>query len=275
MFGKKKDTKKAAVEFKNAGNTAFQQGKFKEAIDLYTKAMKADPADATFYSNRCAAYVSLENYQKALEDAEQCIKLNPTWSKGYYRKGTVLMTLKRDQEAQQVFREGLKQEAGNQDLKKKLEEVTALLSRVPKKTNTDGTPLSPAQLAKEEGNLHYKESRYEQAIQSYTKAIESTKDENEKATFYANRAAARAQLQMYSEVIADCHACLEIQPNNVKALLRRGLAYENKEIWKLARADMQKALSLEPSSMLASEALVRLDRNIRMHEKIQATEKKS
>jgi len=146
--------------------------------------------------------------------------------------------------------------------------VTALLARIPKKANADGSPLSPAQQAKEEGNVHYKESRYEQAIQSYTKAIELTKDENERATYYANRAAAKAQLQMYNEVIADCHACLEIQPNNVKALLRRGLAYENKDIWKLARADMQKALSLEPSSMLASEALVRLDRNIRMMEKL-------
>jgi len=53
---------------------------------------------------------------------------------------------------------------------------------------------------------------------------------------------------------------LELQPGNVKALLRRGLAYEAMEKYKLALADMTAALEIDPSTALASEAKCRLTR---------------
>jgi len=153
-----------------------------------------------------------------------------------------------------------------------MEEVNQQLAIIaasgPKTKNADGTPLSPQQLSKEEGNFHYKEGRYDKAIESYTKAIKLTKNEDEKATFLSNRAACYAQMQMYNEVIADCNLCLEVQPNNVKAIVRRGLAYESKEIWKLARIDMQKAISLDPTARQASDGIVRIDRILRQQEKL-------
>jgi len=300
MFGhknKEKDKQKA-VEFKNQGNTAYSNKKYKEAIDLYTKAIKLDDSDATFYSNRCAAYTNLNNFDLALKDAEKSIKLKPTWSKGYYRKGCVFEGMKKYEEAAQCLKEALQFENDNLDIKSKLDEVSEKLRkpktpaptsappkgssakattspapapapasthspRTIKTHNPDGTPLSPSQLKKEEGNFNYKESRYDRAIEFYTQAIEITKDDIEKATLYSNRAAAYQQLQSYTEVIIDCSEALALQPTNVKALIRRGLAYESKEKWEQARKDMQLALSIEPSAKQASEALVRLDRVIR------------
>jgi hypothetical protein len=40
-------------------------------------------------SNRCAALLKLTKISRALEDAEQCIRLKPEWHKGYFRKGAV------------------------------------------------------------------------------------------------------------------------------------------------------------------------------------------
>lgn len=40
-----KSNKEKAVEVKTKGNTAFTAGKFKEAIEFYTEAIKLDPTD--------------------------------------------------------------------------------------------------------------------------------------------------------------------------------------------------------------------------------------
>jgi len=268
MSQQRKENKKA-TEYKNKGNKSFGEKKYKESIDWYTKAIKADPGDPAFYSNRCAAYSALGQHDKALEDANLCIKTDTKWAKGYYRKATVLISLNNHPEAKKVLEEGLKQEPNNADLMKKLSEIKIVPENKPKQTTDDGKPLTDAQKAKEEGNFHYKESRYDKAIECYTKAISLTTDPKEKAVFLNNRAACKAQLQMYQEVVQDCHLVLEMDPDNVKALLRRGLAYENKEIYRLAKNDMKRALELEPSARQASEALVRLERNIRLMEKMQ------
>jgi stress-induced-phosphoprotein 1 len=41
-------------------------------------------------SNRSAALLKLNKLAKALSDAEECVKLDPTWDKGWMRKGMVL-----------------------------------------------------------------------------------------------------------------------------------------------------------------------------------------
>jgi tetratricopeptide (TPR) repeat protein len=75
---------KAAAEAKAKGNAFFLKKQYPEAIEWYTKAIKADPHDSTFYSNRCAAYMGLDKFQEALKDAEMCTKLQPAWVKVRY-----------------------------------------------------------------------------------------------------------------------------------------------------------------------------------------------
>lgn len=41
-------------------------------------------------SNRSAALLKLNKLAKALADAEECVKLEPAWDKGWMRKGMVL-----------------------------------------------------------------------------------------------------------------------------------------------------------------------------------------
>lgn len=42
----------SAEEFKAKGNAALQAKKFDEAIEMYTEAIKLDPSNQVFYSNR-------------------------------------------------------------------------------------------------------------------------------------------------------------------------------------------------------------------------------
>jgi hypothetical protein len=58
------------------------------------QAIELDPADATLYSNRSLCLLQIGEATGALSDASTCIKMRPEWIKGYYRKGTALMSLK-------------------------------------------------------------------------------------------------------------------------------------------------------------------------------------
>lgn len=80
-----------ADKFKAEGNAAFAAKHFDAAIEAFTKAIEAsETPNHVLYSNRSAAYASLRNFDKALEDANECVKINPLWAKGWGRKGAAL-----------------------------------------------------------------------------------------------------------------------------------------------------------------------------------------
>lgn len=90
------------------GNKLAQQNDYKGAVSMFSQAILLDPSDHRFFGNRSYCYDRLENYKKALEDADASIELSPDWPKGYFRKGRALTGLKRFQEAEQVFQKVLK-----------------------------------------------------------------------------------------------------------------------------------------------------------------------
>lgn len=91
---------------KDQGNELFQAGKTQEAIVLYTQAINLDPDNQVLYSNRCAAYMKNDSKSKALHDAEKCVQIAPTWSKGYVRLGAAQHSLKRFDAAIDTFQKG-------------------------------------------------------------------------------------------------------------------------------------------------------------------------
>ena len=91
---------------KDQGNELFQAGKTQEAIVLYTQAINLDPDNQVLYSNRCAAYMKNDSKSKALHDAEKCVQIAPTWSKGYVRLGAAQHSLKRFDAAIDTFKKG-------------------------------------------------------------------------------------------------------------------------------------------------------------------------
>jgi Flp pilus assembly protein TadD len=101
---------------KDQGNELFQTGKIQEAILSYTQAIDMDPDNHVYYSNRSAAYMKGDSKSKALYDAEKCVKIAPTWSKGYIRLGAAQQSLKRFEAAMDTFKKAIEFDAGNQTL---------------------------------------------------------------------------------------------------------------------------------------------------------------
>lgn len=250
---------------KAQGNDFFKQKKYKEAIDFYTKAIDIDPnseASAALYSNRAACWQAMGNFQKALEDSEQCIRVRPEWLKGHFRKGVALQSMNNPDEARKAFQNALKVEPNNSEVGEKLTELNNLI----RERNDKYKPASckTPEEAKLIGNSLFTEGKYDRAAEFYTRAIDLQKtDTKDKANFYANRAACYQQTHLYQQMVDDCNAAIKIDPSHVKAFMRRAVAYEGMEKWKLALEDYQKAKQLAPSLPVISQGLLRCQRALR------------
>jgi len=80
---------------------------------------------------------------------------------------------------------------------------------------------------KSKGNKLFKDGKYEDAIQCYTRAIEEcpTNKTDDLSTFYQNRAASHEMLKKYKEVIVDCNKAIQLNNRYVKALVRRAKGF--------------------------------------------------
>lgn len=97
-----------AAAAKEAGNAAFAAGRFDEAIERFSDAIRLDPSSAVLRSNRAGAQASLGRHVEALADATMAVSLAPDWWKGYSRTGHAQFQLARYAESEQSFREALR-----------------------------------------------------------------------------------------------------------------------------------------------------------------------
>ncbi|KAI3943392.1 hypothetical protein MKW92_040923 [Papaver armeniacum] len=97
-------------------NDFFKQQKYPEAVSHYTEALRRNPKDPKVYSNRAACYTKLGALPEGLKDAEKCIELDPTFPKGYTRKGAIQFFMKEYDKALETYQEGLKHDQNNQEL---------------------------------------------------------------------------------------------------------------------------------------------------------------
>lgn len=96
-----------AEEAKELGNEFFKKGDYPSAIKHYTEATRRNPNDAKIFSNRAACYTKLAEFNLGLKDCDECIKLEPTFIKGYIRKAKIQQGLKQFRQAQESYQKAL------------------------------------------------------------------------------------------------------------------------------------------------------------------------
>ncbi|KAL8578467.1 hypothetical protein ACOMHN_028739 [Nucella lapillus] len=105
------------------GNEMAQVEEYSAAIQLFTEAIALDPKDFRFLGNRSYCYDRLQQYEKALKDAEKAVKLSKDWPKGYFRKGRALAGLGKFSEAEESFLQVLKLDKNCEEAVQELQQV--------------------------------------------------------------------------------------------------------------------------------------------------------
>lgn len=203
-----------SAQLKQEADDALTTGKLNEAVYKYTRAIELDQSNASLFSNRAAAYLSLQKWPEALADAEKGLTLRPGWAKLHSRKATALDGLQHYNEAIEAWRAavdaedqtGSPQEGWAEGLK---QAEQALATKVDQLKQKAAEALSKGKL--------------KEAVAVYTCAIDL---DPKNATLFSNRSAAYLSLDSHADALADAESGLELRPHWAKLHGRKASALD-------------------------------------------------
>jgi len=138
------------------------------------------------------------------------------------------------------------------DLFLKTRDKIALASGPPKPPSFTAEDKANAEKLKQKGNTLMSGKKYDEAIQSYTEAINL---DPTNPVYYSNRAAAHSSKSDHLLAIGDAEKAIEVDPSYVKAYHRLGHANYSLENYKEAAASFQRGLDVEPGNSSLASAL--------------------
>ena len=120
------ENKKAADDYKEIGNNYYKKKEYQLAIDAYTDALYLNKFNETYWGNRSACYLALNQPTKALKDAEICRNLNPNWVRGCYRLAAARLALGLYEDSAVSAFEGVKLDENSVECKTILQKAVKL-----------------------------------------------------------------------------------------------------------------------------------------------------
>ncbi len=184
------------------------------AMKDYNYAEKLDPRIIDIYIQRCELFLRSGQFEKALADADRAVKLAPNNAAGYQRRAHAYIL------------------SGNYE---------AALVPINKCLEMDPNDAISLLL---KGIIHNRAGDFEEAILALDQASAHAPAD---IRVYQTRASALFQLSRNQEAIADYTQCLNLQPNDALALLKRGMVYEIIGESRLALADYGRAATMLPA----------------------------
>ncbi|XP_071324290.1 sperm-associated antigen 1-like isoform X2 [Trachinotus anak] len=116
---------------------------------------------------------------------------------------------------------------------------------------TQQEKLFLANREKDKGNEAFRSNDYEEAVAYYSRSLSIIPT----VAAYNNRAQAEIHLKHWHNAMMDCQSVLEMEPRNVKALLRRANVHKHMGHFQLAVEDLRMVLVKEPHNTAATQLL--------------------
>ncbi|XP_075816609.1 RNA polymerase II-associated protein 3 [Microtus pennsylvanicus] len=113
-----------------------------------------------------------------------------------------------------------------------------------------------ALILKEKGNKYFKQGKYDEAIECYTKGMDA---DPYNPVLPTNRASAYFRLKKFAVAESDCNLAIALSRTYTKAYARRGAARFALQKLEEARKDYEKVLELEPDNFEATNELRKID----------------
>jgi len=230
------------------GREAYGQKNYDKAITEFTEAIRLNPNYELAYYYRAEAYTMKEDYDKALVDFTQAIRLSPNDTDNYNERGYVYILKKDYDRAIADFNQTLKLDPNNADAKEGLEEV----QKRKQNSSSQPTTVQPDEAAFERGMAAYEQRNYDKAITEFTEVIRLNPNYE---LAYHFRARAYTMRQDYDKALADSNQAIRLNPNDDYNYSVRGFAYLLKKDYDRAIADFNHALKLNPDNTNAKEGL--------------------
>ncbi|XP_062987071.1 sperm-associated antigen 1 [Elgaria multicarinata webbii] len=117
---------------------------------------------------------------------------------------------------------------------------------------------------KEKGNEAFVTGDYKEAVAYYIRSISAFPT----MVAYNNKAQAEIKLQNWHVALQDCETVLNMDPGNIKALMRRATVYKNLQDFKAAAEDLKEVLHIEPENAIAKKNLSDIEKNLKESESI-------
>ncbi|XP_040404546.1 sperm-associated antigen 1 isoform X2 [Cygnus olor] len=123
---------------------------------------------------------------------------------------------------------------------------------------------------KEKGNEAFASGDYMEAVTYYTRSISVLPT----AAAYNNKAQAEIKLQDWDSALQDCEKVLDMEPDNVKALMRRATVNNQLKNYETAVEDLNKVLCIEPENTVAKKNLLETEKKLKGLKPVSKTEGK-
>ena len=91
----------------NQGLANFKKGKYNRAIEDFNQSIQLNPNFAMAYHYRGTSYYNLKNYKQALKDCDHAIRLNPDFALAYYNRGNTSLYLKKYKKAVESYNQAI------------------------------------------------------------------------------------------------------------------------------------------------------------------------
>jgi len=218
-----------AQDFYNSGLVHASKGNYDRAIAEFTQSIKINPNYADAYNNRGLAYYNKGNkddYDKAIADYTQAIKINSNYADAYFNRGSLYQVL--------GWELG---EIGYYD--RAIADYTQVIKLNP----------SYYDMYILRGEMYHKKGDYDRAIADLTQAIKINPNS---AEAYCGRGFAYHKKGDYDRAIAEFTQAIKINPIGVGAIYtNRGNVYEDKGDYDRAIADYTEAIRINPDDIWA------------------------
>ena len=202
-----------AFAFYKRANAYYEKGEYDRAIEDYDQAIRLNPKHPDAFSNRGVAYARKGDYDRAIENYNEAIRLNPKHPDAFSNRGVA------------YARKG--------DYDRAIENYNEAIRLNPKHAGA----------LYGRGNAYRRKGDYDRAIENYDEAIQLSPKH---ANAFSNRGVAYARKRDYDRAIENYDEAIRLNPKHVNAFYNRGNAYRHKGDYDRAIENYDEAIRLNP-----------------------------
>lgn len=187
-----------------------KQGKEREALPFFERAIRRAPGDEQLLYNRALAYQSLGEIDKSIADYSACLRLAPLNSKVYYKRALAYMSKNDYSRAKRDLDRVIVIDHKNAD---------AFLSR---------------------GNIYFAVEKYQDALRDFDKSLELLPS----AQAYINKGNAEQRLGLSQQAALEYAEAIKLDTNAMKAIFERSMLYLCQGKYPIAIRDANKYIEI-------------------------------